>query len=157
MSTFARLAVAFGAGALAMYFFDPALGRSRRAFGRYDVHASDEELDELNDLEHADTPRTVDRLRDASARARAEAGASSRDGWLRARVRSLLDRRVARPGDVGVDVDDGLVVLSGHVKVSELDGLIDAVAALPGVYEVESQLTTRVEGAVATEEERSRH
>jgi len=131
MSNLVRLAVAFGAGALVMYLFDPVTGRRRRALAQAEFAGL--------------APSTVDRLRRTSAEARAQVASAGRGNErLQARIRSKVAQMVGRPGDVGVDVDSGLVVLSGHVRVSELDALIDAVAAVPGVEEVESHLTTHV-------------
>jgi len=148
MSNLVRLAVAFGAGALVMYLFDPVTGRRRRTWAQAEIEG----------LSPVRSSRTIDRLREAAAEVRAEAASAVRaDERLQARVRSKLAHLVDRPGDVGVDVDNGLVVLSGHVKVSELDALIDAVAAITGVEEVQSQLTTRLGPPAASGEERSRH
>ncbi|MFC5578232.1 BON domain-containing protein [Lysobacter niabensis] len=144
MSNLVRLAVAFGAGALVMYLLDPVTGRRRRAFAQAEFAGL--------------APGTVDRLRRTSAEARAQVASAGRgDERLQARVRSRVSQMVGRPGDVGVDVDNGLVVLSGHVRVSELDALIEAVAAIAGVEEVESQLTTHVGPAEAAGGELPRH
>lgn len=147
MSNLVRLAVAFGAGALVMYLFDPVTGRRRRALAQA----------EMSGLVPTRSG-TVDRLRRVAAEARWQVASESvGNERLQARVRSKVARMVERPGQVGVDVDNGLVVLSGHVKVSELDALIDAVAAVPGVVEVESHLTTHVGPPEATGEDLSRH
>ncbi|QSX77885.1 BON domain-containing protein [Agrilutibacter solisilvae] len=152
MSNLVKLAVAFGAGALVMYLFDPVTGRRRRWLAHEHVLAGDDELDTFAP---ARSRRPLDRMRDAALEARAQARAElDNDERLEARVRAKIGRLVDRPVDVEVGVEDGFVVLSGHVAVAEIDQLIDEVAALPGVEEVESRLTTRREGVAGEESQR---
>ncbi len=133
-----RLAVAFAAGAAAMYLFDPITGRRRRALLRDQGVAAGHDLE---DLVEAKTKRTVDHMRGAAAEARARRrNEPISDERLEARIRSELGRLVQRPSAVEVAVQDGDVVLSGQVRSGELEEVVEHVSAMQGVAHVENQL-----------------
>lgn len=139
MSVF-RMAVAFGAGALVMYLFDPVTGRRRRALAQDQAVAAGHDAERLA---RAKAKRAVDHVRGAAAEARARSSAEPiDDDRLHARIRARMGHLVDRPGEVEVEVQNGYVVLSGEVKASEVDELIDEVSAMQGVEDVESRLTT---------------
>jgi len=127
-----------GLGAAAMYILDPDRGRRRRALLR----------DKLYSLARR-APRVIEvTARDLSSRAQGVAAkAASRliedvvpDEKLVARVRSELGRVVSHPGAIEVTANQGRVRLSGHVLAQEVDHLLSAVSAVPGVRDVENQL-----------------
>ena len=51
-----------------------------------------------------------------------------------------MGRFVSHPGSIGVVVHGGRVVLSGPILAHEVDGLLAAVARVPGVQCVEERL-----------------
>jgi uncharacterized membrane protein len=67
-------------------------------------------------------------------------GVNVDDRRLAARVRSALGRFVSHPHAVEVAAHDGRVTLSGRILQHELDGLLQAVARVPGVCAVENHL-----------------
>lgn len=139
MNAVVRLAVAFAAGAAVMYYFDPIIGRRRRALVRDRGVARRHELEALA---RAKSKRAIDRTRGAMARRRAErANEPVDDVLLHERVRAKLGHLVAHPSAVEVNVQDGRVVLSGRVDVEELDDLLDTVSMMLGVTAVENRLS----------------
>lgn len=111
---------AAAAGALAMYYLDPELGARRRAL--------------LADLVRGGLPG--ERRGAAHARrARLRAGHADprSDAELRDRIRDALDRMVSHPRALNVEVDQGVVRLSGRVLVKEREGVLHQVQRMPGV------------------------
>jgi hypothetical protein len=127
-----------GAGALAMYFFDPRLGRRRRALLR------DKTVSCLNSSE--EFVRTA--FRDMGNRVKglsAEAvgwirGRDVPDEVLEERVRSRLGRLVSHPRAIEVRAQDGRVVLSGAVLAAESERLLRGVKDVRGVKDIEDLL-----------------
>lgn len=128
-------AIALGAGA--MYLFDPAAGRRRRARLRDQlVHGWHETEFGLQaaaaDLQHRASGAVVE----AWHRATDEA-----DGvTLEARVRARLGRAVSHPHAIEVSIEGHKVILRGAVLAAEVDRLLDEVRAVRGVEGVEDQL-----------------
>jgi hypothetical protein len=60
---------------------------------------------------------------------------------LRERVRARIADLVSRPEAVDVDVDAGVVRVSGYVLASELDSLLSRLTHLAGVHKVRNALT----------------
>jgi hyperosmotically inducible periplasmic protein len=144
MASVFRLAAAFAAGAGLMYCLDPRSGRRRRALLRDKGVAAGHDLAHLA---RAKAKRATDRLHGVAARTRAR----MRDEWidderLHERVRARLGRVVAHPRDIEVKVRDGRVVLSGHASRSEMDALVQAVAAIGGVGEIDNMLSPPLPG-----------
>lgn len=133
-----RLAVAFAAGAAAMYLLDPVAGRRRRALVR------DQGISAGHGLQNyvkAKARHTNDRLHGAIAKARARRrNAPVSDEVLEARIRSDLGHLVRRASAVTVVVQDGDVVLRGHARADEINRLVEHVAAMQGVGWVENQI-----------------
>lgn len=139
MTNLAKLAIAFAAGAAAMYWFDPQTGRRRRALVRDQGIAARHELERIA---RAKTKRAGDRLHGVAARTRARlADEQVDDERLRERVRARLGHVVERPGAIEVKVHDGRVVLSGTAASrEEIDEVIHTVAGMPGVGEIDNLL-----------------
>jgi hypothetical protein len=125
-------------GAGTMYFFDPLLGRRRRALMR----------DQLDHLAHR-LPEDFDAAwRDLTNRAYgtvAERGScmtahDNSDEVVRQRVRTKAGRFVTHPSSLKVDVTDGCVTLKGPVLASEVQPLIQAVRWVRGVCSIDNQL-----------------
>lgn len=125
--------------AAAMYWFDPASGRRRRA--------------RLGDqLQH--TMRKLARGLDASARdlvnrmqgltaqtLAAFDGGPIEERSLAERVHSILGRVVSHPGAIDVAVKSGRVALTGTILAKEVPALMRAVSTVRGVEDVQVRLT----------------
>lgn len=64
------------------------------------------------------------------------------DAQLRERVRSRVGHWVSHPRSIEVDVQDGVVRVTGQVLASELDGLLSRLTGVPGVRKVHNALAT---------------
>lgn len=155
MGTLFRLATAFAVGAAAMYYFDPLVGRRRRALVR-DKGVSMRH--DLEDFAEAQSRHAADRMQGAVARTRSRMDhAPVSDRQLHERIRSKLGRLVEHPHQVSVEVANGEVVLSGPISDDESEQLIDTVAAMPGVESVECRMTEAegLAGGTTTSEEQT--
>lgn len=65
---------------------------------------------------------------------------SQDDAQLRERVRSRLGDWVSHPGAIRVEVEQGVVRVSGQVLAKELDGLLSRITGLDGVRKVHNAL-----------------
>jgi osmotically-inducible protein OsmY len=155
MNNLLRLATALAAGAAIMYYFDPATGRRRRAMAREKGVSAGHEVE---DFARSRSKRVADRLQGAVARTRARvANAPVDDDRLRERIRSRLGRLVQHPGAVEVQVRDGHVVLGGTAPMDEIDRLVEAVAGMPGVEEVDNRLSSGVRKPASGPMQDARH
>ncbi|WP_082988188.1 BON domain-containing protein [Bordetella bronchialis] len=133
--------VAAAVGAVAMYYFDPEMGRRRRAMLR------DQAGGRVRDADHYLRRRARwagDRLRGMAAQARHvidDGGAPASDRKVHERVRAAIGRALSTPGAIDVNVAAGNVLLTGHVLSSEREKLISAVSAVDGVERVSDQLS----------------
>ena len=122
---------AAAAGALAMYYLDPDLGARRRAL--------------LADLVRGGIPgerRTMGRGRLARRTAvHAPAADPRSDAELRDRIQSALDRMVSHPRALRVDVQEGVVHLTGRLLASEREGVAAQVQRMPGVHKLVNATT----------------
>ena len=60
---------------------------------------------------------------------------------LREQVLAQIEALVTHPDAIRVDIDGGLVRVSGHVLASEADGLLSQLTRLPGVHKVHNALS----------------
>jgi hypothetical protein len=120
---------AAAAGALAMYYLDPDLGERRRALL---VDLVRNGLPPERRAGHRTGRRTSNRI------AQSDPGS---DADLRDRVQSRLGRIVSHPGAIRIDVDQGVVRLSGRVLAKERDGLLAQVQQVPGVRTLVNAMT----------------
>ena len=65
---------------------------------------------------------------------------SKDDAQLCERVRSRLGDWVSHPGAIRIDVENGVVRVSGQVLVKELDGLLSRITGVAGVRKVHNAL-----------------
>lgn len=134
------VSTAFAAGALAMYYLDSATGRRRRAqFRDKLVRMSQEAVD----LAEAKGKRVADRVKGAMSTGNPDRIAPSEpsgDAQLRERVRSRMGHLVSHPRAIEVEVNDGVVRLSGQVLTQELDGLLSQLTGMAGVRKVHNAL-----------------
>lgn len=105
-------AAAFAAGALAMYCLYAALGR-----------------------------RPADRSTGPVRFDRDPSFQPESDAQLRDQVRSRLGHWVSHPRAMEVDVNEGVVRVSGQVLAQELDGLLSQLTGMPGVRKVHNALS----------------
>lgn len=148
MKTVFGLAAAFAAGALAMYYMDPAAGRRRRALVRDRGIAAGHGAE---DFARGKSRHARDHVRGMFARTRSRLSrAPVGDDQLQQRIRAKLGRLVERPGEVHVDVHKGQVVLRGTASTEEIDELLDAVEAMRGVQILDNRLSRAGETGVAS-------
>jgi osmotically-inducible protein OsmY len=135
-----NVAAAFAAGAIAMYYFDATMGRRRRALARDKVIGVSHDA---ADLVEGKGKRLIDRAKGLAATGRLDRQGASEpqtDAQLRERVRSRLGHWVSHPRAIEVDVQDGVVRVSGQVLAKELDGLLSRLTGVPGVRKVHNAL-----------------
>ncbi|VWB49745.1 BON domain-containing protein [Burkholderia latens] len=138
-----NLAVAVACGAAAMYFFDPASGKRRRAYVRDKAAAG---RHGVADYAATQAKRAADHARGAIAGLRADwLAGDANDAQVTERVRAALGHLVSHPRDVDVTVEHGNVRLSGQVEETERHAVVDGVAALHGVKAVEDAMGARSE------------
>jgi hypothetical protein len=126
-----------GIGAACMYFFDPDLGRRRRAL------CLDQSGRALRDFEHAADVTWRDLNNRTMGLAAWLAPAHERDdsdAVLVNRVRSKMGHYVSHPSAIQVHAQEGRVRLSGPVLAHEIARLFAAVRSVPGVAHVENNL-----------------
>src|SRR5205823_4865528 len=127
-----------GLGVGLMYFLDPQTGRRRRALLRDQLISATSRLDDCLDATWSDVRQRAQGLAaEASSRLTRE---HPDDRVLGERVRSKIGRYLSHPGSIEVGVRDGRVTLRGPILAREVDWLLDAVAAVPGVTGVENRL-----------------
>lgn len=118
---------AVAAGALAMYYLDPEMGAHRRAL--------------LADLVRSGLPggerRSHGRGRHVRRACQPPAYSDPQtDAELRDRIQGRLGRLVSHPRAIQIQVDGGVVRLSGRVLAKECDGLLEQVRQMPGVQKL---------------------
>lgn len=121
---------ALGAGALAMYYLDPQLGAHRRALLRELLAGGNQPAG----------PAALGRLGRRTYH-RIPQSDPQRDAELRDEIRRRLDRLVSFPRALHVQVDNGVVRLSGNVLRQERDGLLQQVQDIPGVQKLVNAMT----------------
>ena len=117
---------ALAIGALAMYYFDSQSGAQRRAL-----------LVAMLRGAQRPTGRTVRRR----AFHRIPSADPHSDALLRDEIRDRLGRMVSHPRALDVEVENGVVRLSGDVLAKERDGLLDQVVAMAGVQKLINAMT----------------
>ena len=127
-----------GLGAGLMYLLDPDQGRRRRALLRDQLTSTAGRLDDCLGATWTDVRQRAQGLA-AETSARLTGGPVS-DHVLVERVRAKMGRYVSHPGAIEVAARDGRVTLSGPVLAREVDRLVGAVAAVPGVTGVDNRL-----------------
>jgi uncharacterized membrane protein len=129
-----------GMGAFAMYLLDPDRGKQRRARVKDGfVHAGYEAKKFSGRFQRDAANRIAGTVAETEKMLRFEKEGVS-DEVLEQRVRSVIGRYVSHARAMEVKCKDGTVELSGWAMTYELDGLIRAVKAVPGVKEVSAFL-----------------
>ncbi|HWP13601.1 MAG TPA: BON domain-containing protein [Ramlibacter sp.] len=137
MKQILSVTAAFAAGAIAMYYLDSTMGRSRRALARDRIAGVSHDA---ADLVQSRGKRMAERAKGVMGRVSSTEPQS--DAQLRERVRSRMDLLVSHPRAIEVSVEDGVVRLTGQVLAKELDGLLSQLTGMPGVRKVHNSLAT---------------
>lgn len=133
-----KLLTGLGLGAGLMYLLDPQQGRRRRA----------QTWDKVKKGTRRGTSKVAALGRDAAHRTKGLAVRTTRklksetvtDETLKNRVRAEMGHHVTNASAVDVRVTQGQVTLLGPILEHEVDGLVSAVASVPGVREVDNRL-----------------
>ena len=143
--------------AAAMYWFDPASGRRRRARLRDKITSASSELRSAIDVGGRDLAHRIQGTL-AVTRSAYNSGKVS-DSVLVERVRAALGRVVSHPRAIEVAVSNGRVMLSGAVLTEEFPQLLRAIRATQGVLAVEDKLAVHASsrGVSALQGGRPRH
>jgi uncharacterized membrane protein len=138
-----KLLVSTGIGAAAMYYFDPARGRYRRALVRDQVvHQRHKAAHGVSVVGRDTRNRTVGFV--ATLRSLFDRGQPD-DAVLVERVRACLGRVVSHPHSIKVDAADGVVTLSGPILEEEVPLLVDCALGVAGVRDLRNQLDVHAE------------
>src|SRR5262249_16084904 len=127
-----------GTGAGLMYLFDPERGACRRArLKDKGVHA----INKTGAAAGSVFRDMTNRVRGMHSQACAVfKSCEADDCTLSARVRSSMGRAVSHPGAIEVTARDGVVNLSGHALIHEVDALLSCARSTPGARGVDNQL-----------------
>jgi len=129
-----------------MYFFDPRLGKRRRALLRDKavrlLHSGQEALGALGAAGEQVKDRTYGTWVETQGRLREQfSDETIPDQQLEARVRSEMGRWVEHLGALDVRAREGVVTLSGPALAYEVEDLVKAARGVRGVKAVENRLT----------------
>jgi len=136
-----NVAAAFAAGALAMFFLDGSMGRRRRALARDKVAGASHDA---ADFVQGKGRRMAGRARGMLATGRLDRVSSTEpqsDEQLGERVRSRIGHLVSHPRAIVVNVQEGVVRLTGQVLATELDTLLSQLTQMTGVRKVHNALS----------------
>lgn len=134
---------AAAASALAMYYLDSELGAQRRAL--------------LAELVRSGFPadRRGGRGQERRAYPRSPQADPRSDAHLRDSIQQRLGRLVSHPRAIRVDVDNGVVRLSGRVLAQERDGLLAQVRQMPGVHKLVNAMSAHHQPQEITSQRRA--
>ena len=134
-------AAGLAAGALVMYWADPASGARRRAMARDKLLGAGHDA---ADRARATGKRAADHLRGFAATRsldRVTRSEPQSDSQLHERIRARLGRVVSHPKAINVEVHQGRVSLTGSILTSELEPLLREVQDTAGLKALHNQLT----------------
>ncbi|HLT89883.1 MAG TPA: SRPBCC family protein [Woeseiaceae bacterium] len=143
MTSGLRYLLSTALGAAAMYYFDPARGRYRRALVRDQLVHLGHRTNHSAGVVARDSRNRVKGLV-ARMRSLLDRGQPD-DSVLVERVRSCIGRVVSHPHAIKVQSHDGVITLTGPVLAAEVPLLIDDVLGVPGVRDVRNQLDVHAE------------
>jgi hypothetical protein len=127
-------------GATAMYMFDPDRGRRRRALARDKLRSLVADSGDLLTAAARDARSRAQGLKAQTLRLFRRKDVPGDDLVLIERVRARMGRVVSHPHAVQIGARTGRVTLSGPILESEVDPLLCAVRAVPGVSEIDDHL-----------------
>ncbi|MGH7848538.1 MAG: BON domain-containing protein [Candidatus Binatia bacterium] len=138
MKPFEALLTGTGLGLLAMYVFDPEVGRRRRALARDQMTRLQRKTREAAGVTARDLKnRTLGLV--AEGRSYFSEGDIG-DDVLAERVRAKLGFLVRHPSAIEAQVVEGRAILRGPVLSDEVQQLIAGIRSVRGVRDVENQL-----------------
>jgi hypothetical protein len=140
LSKLSLLAVGIAAGSVAMFFFDAVSGGRRRALVRDKIVGVGHDV---GYLAQAKGKRAADYVRGLFVTLHLDRVTRSEpqsDQQLHDRIRARLGRVISHPKSVYVEVNQGRVVLSGHILTEQVDKLLNEVQHNVGVRAVDNQL-----------------
>jgi uncharacterized membrane protein len=127
-----------GAGALLTYFFDPQMGRRRRALvGDKAIRFKHKALDAI-DVTSRDLKHRLGGFSSASKKLFYHHDVS--DETLIQRVRAKLQALVSHPRSVQVNAAEGRITLSGPILAREAERLVARISSMRGVSGIENRL-----------------
>lgn len=127
-----------GAGAAAVYYFDPQRGARRRALVSNKVTSVLNQIPDAVDVTGKDL---ANRAYGFYAEAKnAFTGGEASDQVIEARVRSEMGRVVSHPGAINVRSQNGNVTLSGLILTHEVPTLLGCVESVRGVESITNNL-----------------
>lgn len=136
--TITGVAAAAGAGAAAMFLFDPTRGSRRRAVLRDKlVRGAHKSAEGIAITSRDLAQRSAGVLAETRARLAEE---SVPNDVLAARVRSALGRYCSHPRAIDVTAAGGHVTLRGPILAPEAERLVSAVRSVRGVQDVTAEL-----------------
>lgn len=133
-----------GAGAAALYYFDPERGPRRRAMLRDQFAHSQNRLQDAAGATSRDVRNRAGGYR-ASVRSAFMRASGASDEVVGERARAAIGRAVTHPGSIEVSVNNGVATLSGPVLAREVPLLIDRVLDVRGVRDVVNRLDVHQE------------
>jgi hypothetical protein len=143
MNRWLLLTSGLGLGAAGMYLLDPNVGRRRR------VTLRDQGLRNLRRAQCGVRRAGRDALQRAwgfvAELRHAIVPEQLSDPVLQARIRAKLGRFASHPHAIRIAVCDGRVEVSGPILADEVEGLLRAVRAVPGVRSVDNRLDAHQE------------
>lgn len=137
-----------GIGAGLMFFLDPAKGRRRRTLVRDKLVRTGNQLQKELDKAARDISNRSAGLASEARRTMEGVftGHHVDDAVLVARVRTKIGRLVRHPHAIHATAYCGVVTLSGDVLMDEVEPLMAAIRAVPGVADVDSRLQAHSRG-----------
>ncbi|ARP88517.1 hypothetical protein CAL13_03935 [Bordetella genomosp. 9] len=133
--------VAAALGAAAMYYFDPELGRRRRAMLRDQLAGRGHDAERFLRRKARYVRGHLQGMAAQTRSAMSPAGEPASDRRIAERVRAAIGRAVSTPGAVDVNVAAGNVLLTGHILAAEREKLVSTVSAVEGVERVTDQMS----------------
>lgn len=138
MGRFAKILTGIAAGAGLMYLLDPQQGKRRRS----------QAWDQTKKGVRKGTSKAAALGRDAAHRTKGAViettrrlrGTKVSDDTLEDRVRAEMGHHVSNASAIEVEADKGRVTLRGAILEKEVENLLIAVRAVPGVRKVDSRL-----------------
>jgi hypothetical protein len=133
----------FALGMLGMYYFDPRLGRSRRAHCMQKLFSLGRSSGQgVRGMSRHVAGRSKGLVAEARGMVTRE---SVTDRQLIERVRAELGHVISRPGAIDVVADNGSITLHGKILKKELSSLLSCVRGVRGVDEVVNRLEVHEE------------
>lgn len=140
-------------GALAMYLADPERGPQRRAMAKEALRGAAASTGDVLDVARRDLGSRVQGWRAQADSMLTRGKEQIDDQVLKARVRQQIASAASQPGNIDIQVSQGVVTLSGSIPKHERQYLLDSVRRVDGVVQVEDFLDMQEQAAGYTARE----